>query len=54
MRSTQEQQWPQWACTTTVEMPRPVFMDPTLQWAYKALGVSVIIAVSMVASAMLH
>ena len=33
---------------------RPELADPMMQWAYKVLGVAVIVAVSMVASAVLH
>jgi hypothetical protein len=54
MRTAKQELWPEWACTTTVEMMRPERTDPALQWAYKLLGVSVILAVSLVASAMLH
>jgi len=46
--------WPEWAHTTTVELQRPELADPMMQWAYKVLGVAVIVAVSMVASAVLH
>lgn len=46
--------WPEWACTTTMELQRYEPVDPSLQWAWRALGVSVIVAVSMVASAVLN
>ena len=49
-----QRNWPEWAHTTTLEMQRLEPMDPALQWAYRALGVAVIIAVSLVASAVLN